>query len=270
MTAPAPGSRHSQPPVESASSRSPRTTQVRHHETAALELQRLSASLRLHLSSVHPSCVVAPVDGVVYAVLPASSAGSARKRALAAARSSPTTLPADVAASDLTIAVAGPVNASCDLPRARADADAVLRTARRAAGAAGAGRARRRRPDAGADDGAARPGRRQGACGSSVPSCGWLPWTPRHGSDLVGTVEAWLDSFGDVNATADAVHVHPNTVRYRLRRMSEVGQPRPPMPRSTLRSHAADQAAPRPRITRPRVTARRAWCDAPPAPGRGK
>ncbi|MGA8256847.1 MAG: helix-turn-helix domain-containing protein, partial [Nocardioides sp.] len=44
------------------------------------------------------------------------------------------------------------------------------------------------------------------------------------GSDLVSTLEAWLDSFVDVNATAEAVHVHPNTVRYRLRRMSEVGE----------------------------------------------
>ncbi|MGA8257798.1 MAG: hypothetical protein WB767_14610, partial [Nocardioides sp.] len=98
-----------------------------HHENAALELQRLSASLRLHLSSVHPSCVVAPVDGVVYAVLPASGAGSARERALATATKFADNVAGRRGASDLTIAVAGPVNASCDLPRARADADAVLR-----------------------------------------------------------------------------------------------------------------------------------------------
>jgi DNA-binding PucR family transcriptional regulator len=34
---------------------------------------------------------------------------------------------------------------------------------------------------------------------------------------LVETLRAYLDSFGDVAATAQQLHVHPNTVRYRIR-----------------------------------------------------
>ena len=34
---------------------------------------------------------------------------------------------------------------------------------------------------------------------------------------LVATLRAYLDSFGDVAATAQQLHVHPNTVRYRVR-----------------------------------------------------
>jgi len=39
----------------------------------------------------------------------------------------------------------------------------------------------------------------------------------------VPTLRAWLDAFGDVNAAAAAVYVHPNTFRYRLRRLADVG-----------------------------------------------
>jgi hypothetical protein len=44
----------------------------------------------------------------------------------------------------------------------------------------------------------------------------------QHGSDLVPTLRAWLDHFGDNIAAATSLHVHPNTFRYRLKRVSEV------------------------------------------------
>jgi DNA-binding PucR family transcriptional regulator len=37
----------------------------------------------------------------------------------------------------------------------------------------------------------------------------------------VDTLRAYLDSFGDVAAAAAWLHVHPNTVRYRVRRIEE-------------------------------------------------
>ncbi|WP_199255346.1 PucR family transcriptional regulator [Mycolicibacterium mengxianglii] len=39
---------------------------------------------------------------------------------------------------------------------------------------------------------------------------------------LTQTLRAYLDSFGDVAAAARELHVHPNTVRYRVRRIEEV------------------------------------------------
>jgi len=39
---------------------------------------------------------------------------------------------------------------------------------------------------------------------------------------LAQTLEAYLDSFGDIAAAAAALHVHPNTVRYRVRRIEQV------------------------------------------------
>jgi hypothetical protein len=42
------------------------------------------------------------------------------------------------------------------------------------------------------------------------------------GTDLVSTADAYLDRGGSVEATARTLFVHPNTVRYRLRRIADV------------------------------------------------
>jgi DNA-binding PucR family transcriptional regulator len=39
---------------------------------------------------------------------------------------------------------------------------------------------------------------------------------------LLDTLTAYLDSGGSIEATARALFVHPNTVRYRVRRISDV------------------------------------------------
>jgi len=44
----------------------------------------------------------------------------------------------------------------------------------------------------------------------------------RHGTEYVPTLKAYLDAFGDVAAAAAAANVHPNTLRYRLRRLVEI------------------------------------------------
>jgi DNA-binding PucR family transcriptional regulator len=45
-----------------------------------------------------------------------------------------------------------------------------------------------------------------------------------HGGALAETLRAYLDCFGDVAAAAHWLHVHPNTVRYRVRRIENVLQ----------------------------------------------
>ncbi|MFJ6453844.1 helix-turn-helix domain-containing protein [Paenarthrobacter sp. NPDC091669] len=40
---------------------------------------------------------------------------------------------------------------------------------------------------------------------------------------LVEALRAWLDAFGDVGAASALVYTHPNTFRYRLRRLSAIG-----------------------------------------------
>jgi DNA-binding PucR family transcriptional regulator len=53
------------------------------------------------------------------------------------------------------------------------------------------------------------------------------------GTDLLNTLIAFLDHNGSVEATARALFVHPNTVRYRLRRIHEVTGYHPGSPRDS-------------------------------------
>jgi DNA-binding PucR family transcriptional regulator len=64
---------------------------------------------------------------------------------------------------------------------------------------------------------------------------------------LLSTLLAWLDADGSANAAASALYCHPNTVRYRLRRIED----------ATNRSLSA------PAQLAEIVTAVRAWCELP-------
>jgi hypothetical protein len=44
----------------------------------------------------------------------------------------------------------------------------------------------------------------------------------RHGTDYARTLAAWLDHPDDPRRAADRLHVHPNTLRYRMARLSEL------------------------------------------------
>jgi hypothetical protein len=51
-----------------------------------------------------------------------------------------------------------------------------------------------------------------------------VAYDTRNAASLVSTLRAWLDTFGDVGVAAQSMNVHPNTFRYRLRRLSEVAE----------------------------------------------
>ncbi len=44
----------------------------------------------------------------------------------------------------------------------------------------------------------------------------------KHDGSLLATLRAYLDCFGDIAAASDTLHVHPNTVRYRVRRIEKL------------------------------------------------
>lgn len=49
-----------------------------------------------------------------------------------------------------------------------------------------------------------------------------LQWDERHRGDLAESVLAYLDAFGNVVEGAQRIHVHPNTLRYRVRKACEI------------------------------------------------
>lgn len=73
-----------------------------------------------------------------------------------------------------------------------------------------------------------------------------------HGGDLAGSVLAWLDALGDVRAAADLLTVHPNTLRYRVRRAVAVAGLQLEEPRARLVHHLALVAVRSDKTTGPR------------------
>ena len=54
------------------------------------------------------------------------------------------------------------------------------------------------------------------------PFVTWACYDDEHGTELVRTAEALVNWHGDVKAIAEELHQHPNTVRYRMRKMKAV------------------------------------------------
>lgn len=175
---------------------------------------RLADTLAVHLASASPRSVAAVVGEVVYGIVSTDKAD----RAVAIARD----FVARVAARHvLVVGVSDPASGADGLPRARTQADRT-------------GRALQRRNPAGSvvsqigdvavdtilmDLGDLADSR------NDVPRgvvAALLRHDEDHNSQFLDTLAAWLDAFGDVAAAAQAVHVHPNTFRYRLRRLSEI------------------------------------------------
>jgi DNA-binding PucR family transcriptional regulator len=51
-----------------------------------------------------------------------------------------------------------------------------------------------------------------------------VEYEKRRGTELLGTLEAYLEHLGSISATAKALHMHPNTLRQRLGRIQQLTQ----------------------------------------------
>ncbi|SFW83612.1 DNA-binding transcriptional regulator, PucR family [Amycolatopsis australiensis] len=185
----------------------------------ATERQRLADGLAMHLSAVHPRCAAALVGDTAYGLVPVTRDADGERRALRIAKDFLDRVGDRVRA----VVGIGPVaRSAAELPEARASADRALRVLR---SGSGAGRRVALLADVHVealllelqDLVAARGDRPTG------PVARLLEYDEQHHAHLVETLRAWLDAFGDVIAASAAVHVHPNTFRYRLRRLAEVG-----------------------------------------------
>ncbi|MEO6087397.1 MAG: helix-turn-helix domain-containing protein [Umezawaea sp.] len=181
----------------------------------ATERQRLGDALAMHLNALHPRCATALVGDVTYGLVPSAPDGDLRALAIAT-----DFLDRVGDRTRAVIAVSSVATDTADLPAARAGADRALRVLR-----TGGARRTARLPDVHVealvlelrDLAAAQGDRPTGAIAKLIA------YDQQHTGSLVETLSAWLDAFGDVIAASAAVHVHPNTFRYRLRRLAEIG-----------------------------------------------
>ncbi|MFI8487519.1 PucR family transcriptional regulator [Streptomyces rubrogriseus] len=182
--------------------------------------QRMLDVLALQAEAYRPGCVTARSGRRLYVLLPAEDGETDPARALAAtARSVP---------RGVLFAGVGPVAADLSgLPASREAAELVVRVLRERAA---------RRPAADVVSAVA-------AFGEVVPEVSALRvldliaplWESlsgpvhamvehdrAHGSEYGASVGAYIDAFGDTGTAAQRLSVHPNTLRYRLRRAREL------------------------------------------------
>ncbi|SDG79485.1 DNA-binding transcriptional regulator, PucR family [Sinosporangium album] len=180
--------------------------------------QRFCDALALHVGAIHPKAAAALVGSVAYAVLPLHASGEEEARAVRVAQSFLTR----VGPRHLGNIGVGRLAANLsEVARSRTDADRALRVLR-SHGAAGqvAGYTGVHFESLLLQLADLVSAEEQAPTG---PYQRLLKHDAEHGTGLVATLKAYLDAFGDVNAASATVHVHPNTFRYRLRRLTEIG-----------------------------------------------
>lgn len=182
--------------------------------------ERLGDALAMHLTAVHPRSATALVGDIVYGLIPLTREGrDGEERAVRIA-----TEFLDRVGERLPAAIGvGPVAQDVgDLARARAVVDRVVRVLRDRGGALRVARLADVHVETLLlelrDIVAARGDQPTG------PVARLLAYDAKNNGHLVETLQAYLDSFGDVTAAAVRVYVHPNTFRYRLRRLAEIGE----------------------------------------------
>jgi PucR C-terminal helix-turn-helix domain/GGDEF-like domain len=202
--------------------------------TDPAERARLADGLAMHLSAIHPRCAAALVGDVAYGLIPVASDGQGADGTdgeLRAVRIATDFLDRVGDRSRPVIGIGQVALDAAGLPAARACADRALRVLRAGLATEGGprgghsgGRRVARLADVHAEallmelrDLAAAHGDRP-----TGPVARLSAYDAEHGTNLVETLRAWLDAFGDVAAASAAMFVHPNTFRYRLRRLAEV------------------------------------------------
>ncbi|WP_353114549.1 helix-turn-helix domain-containing protein [Microbacterium sp.] len=182
------------------------------------ERHRIADAFAMHLGAVYPRSAVAMIGDVVYAV--AGVPGEQQDADARAARVAEDFLSRLGSSDDVLVAVGAIAENGSMLPDSRQSADRALRVLR--------------------------SGRRQGAVvlfsavqmeallvevADLARTRGERPTGPvglliehdrERGTHLVETLQSWLECLGDVTAASTRVYTHPNTFRYRLRRLSEI------------------------------------------------
>ncbi|MFI6092879.1 PucR family transcriptional regulator [Streptomyces sp. NPDC051218] len=190
------------------------------HAQLAAERQRLTSALGIHLNAVQPRSALALLGDVAYAVVPVPADPAAgRERAVQIADNF---LERAGKRTRVVIGIGSVATDPSALGHSRTRADRALRVLMSDLGSRRVASISDVHVDAlllDLRDLAA-------AQGDELlgPVARLVEYDARHRSHLVETLRAWLDAFGDVIAASASVFVHPNTFRYRIRRVAEVAQ----------------------------------------------
>ena len=184
------------------------------------DLARVADALGVHLSASVPSSAVAVVGGIAFALVPTSPVAPTSEPEERVARLAEEFCDRLGSRLPAVVGIGGTAADLSGISESRATATRVLRVLRDGY----ANRRVARLQDVHTqslllelrDLAAARGERPVG------PIARLLEYDERNDAGLAQTLEAWLDALGDVRAAAAALFIHPNTLRYRLRRLEEI------------------------------------------------
>lgn len=180
--------------------------------------QRMAKALAVHLSSTWPGSVVAQLRDTVYALVPAPQPADAEVRLERTCRSF---LKRATGLGPCLIGI-GRVASPTAVSSSRAEAHRALRVLT----------SRGTQTDVGLASDLEIPAlllemQDLARAGSREPSGAYariLDYDRDKRSFMVETLQIWLEAGGDINEASARAHVHQNTFRYRLKRLSEVGE----------------------------------------------
>ncbi|WP_017556526.1 PucR family transcriptional regulator [Nocardiopsis baichengensis] len=187
---------------------------------SGLELQRrrMADLIAVHTAAYRKNALVTVLGGRIYVLVPDVGARSAEASVLALARKS-VEAARGLIGSGVQAAVGSTVDAPDAVPLSRQEADRVLdamsRDLESDVATIGDVRARVLVSETLAHL-RATPGLRDPRVEALIRH------DAQSDSDLVRSLLAYLEAFGDVRAAAERLHIHPNTLRYRVRRAEAV------------------------------------------------
>lgn len=185
-----------------------------------MERQRALELVALYTETFHRRAVCASLDRTIYALLP--SRGEGRSEALVALGQRIRDQVESSIGVALRVGIGSTVATLREAPRSRGEADRVIRvlaqdTRKRVVATIDQLRAQTLLLEL-QDLSQENPQLRAGKVKELAE------YDFEHGTAYVETLRAYLDAFGDIGKAASAVSVHPNTFRYRMRRLSELSK----------------------------------------------
>ncbi|MDR1427937.1 MAG: helix-turn-helix domain-containing protein, partial [Bifidobacteriaceae bacterium] len=184
----------------------------------AAERQRFTDAFAVHLSAMNPGAAVAEIGGVAYGLFPVARADlDGEERAARAAGAFLARVGSGLSA---VIAIGREARDITGLAQSRVTVERILRVLR-CGGPLGPVA---RMADVQTASLLLELGDLMAARGDQPvgPIATLIAHDAAAGTGLVETLRTWLDTFGDVAAAANRLFIHPNTLRYRLRRIGEI------------------------------------------------
>ncbi len=190
-------------------------------EGSDLELTRAEVTglISVHTAARHRSALLAPIESRVYVLLPElppalpmATVRSWAQEVVAAAR--------EHLGVPLRAAVGSTVDGLAAVPESRAQADRILDAMGRGGVAPEVAALIDVQAEVLVSEVLALLQDRTGLRDPRLTAL--AEYDRRHGTRLAESVLAWLDALGEVRVAADALHIHPNTLRYRVRRAEQL------------------------------------------------